>query len=677
MRGRASATCTSSMPSDGRVAERAVICGGVEPLAAALARRRAARPEPRHLARAAFVSGTRTAATRRRRSTRSLATLARARRSRRSRVPYDAFASQARSRDPARQRARSLHRSARAPRRLSRARHRRAWSATRSRRDGGLPVLGARRASEARAAHVGRAARAEVRRALRQHRSRLAKSPRRSRGHRGARAASCRGRLPARLRGSKRLRAAPRSSPRSAASSSRANDRWGFVGPRAERARRSSRASSSSGDGRPRGRRRRARTTLFRVRARGVRDQRPLARGRSRRRGAVPLPRGAAADRARRPGARCARSLGVEAVMLSPQGAQRADARALAQLLGERRGGADSRRAGGSPPARADVAVPAERRLPRARSPRRRRRGPDAVVAGDARDVGAGADARSARCSAATPRPRRARRRPSSASTTCAARRLRPPRLRRSRSSSARSGSRRAFGWFALAQRRRLGAAAPALAPGVPVRRARGARDRRARRRAARGRRGARRSSPADSGACATSASPTSSTSSTARGGPLLASGSFYFVLLVTVLWTVVNVALHVAHRRRARAPARAPDAPPAGGLPRAADRAVGGAELRHRARVEGHVPPAVRRHQRAHPRAERVFGAHVEPIAWFSRFSTAFAANVATNVWLGFPFMMVVTLGALTSVPDDVLEAARGRRRDALAARSAWSRCR
>jgi arabinogalactan oligomer/maltooligosaccharide transport system permease protein len=48
-----------------------------------------------------------------------------------------------------------------------------------------------------------------------------------------------------------------------------------------------------------------------------------------------------------------------------------------------------------------------------------------------------------------------------------------------------------------------------------------------------------------------------------------------------------------------------------------------------------------------------------VEPVSWFSHFSTAFAANVATNVWLGFPFMMVVTLGALTSIPRDVLEAA------------------
>ena len=53
------------------------------------------------------------------------------------------------------------------------------------------------------------------------------------------------------------------------------------------------------------------------------------------------------------------------------------------------------------------------------------------------------------------------------------------------------------------------------------------------------------------------------------------------------------------------------------------------------------------------------VFGTSVEPIAWFASFGTSFCANLATNVWLGFPFMMVVTLGALTAVPKVVLEAA------------------
>jgi arabinogalactan oligomer/maltooligosaccharide transport system permease protein len=48
-----------------------------------------------------------------------------------------------------------------------------------------------------------------------------------------------------------------------------------------------------------------------------------------------------------------------------------------------------------------------------------------------------------------------------------------------------------------------------------------------------------------------------------------------------------------------------------------------------------------------------------VEPISWFSQFTTAFAANLATNTWLGFPFMMVVTLGALQAIPRDLEQAA------------------
>jgi arabinogalactan oligomer/maltooligosaccharide transport system permease protein len=59
------------------------------------------------------------------------------------------------------------------------------------------------------------------------------------------------------------------------------------------------------------------------------------------------------------------------------------------------------------------------------------------------------------------------------------------------------------------------------------------------------------------------------------------------------------------------------------------------------------------------HRWAADFFGFEMEPIAWFSRFSTAFTANAATNIWLGFPFMMVVTIAALTSVPKEVLEAA------------------
>lgn len=51
------------------------------------------------------------------------------------------------------------------------------------------------------------------------------------------------------------------------------------------------------------------------------------------------------------------------------------------------------------------------------------------------------------------------------------------------------------------------------------------------------------------------------------------------------------------------------------------------------------------------------IFG--IDKVSWFSHFWTSFTANVVTNTWLGFPFMMVVTLGALQSIPQDLYEAA------------------
>lgn len=146
----------------------------------------------------------------------------------------------------------------------------------------------------------------------------------------------------------------------------------------------------------------------------------------------------------------------------------------------------------------------------------------------------------------------------------------------------------------------------------------------------------------------------------TARGGPLLTSGSFYLVLLVTVAWTISNVALHV-------------------GIGLALALVLSRPSLRLRAlyRVLLIVPWAVPSYVTAlawkgmfHRQfgavtaiilgLARALGLDLQPIAWFARFSTAFAANLATNVWLGFPFMMVVTLGALTGVSEDVLEAAK-----------------
>jgi arabinogalactan oligomer/maltooligosaccharide transport system permease protein len=145
----------------------------------------------------------------------------------------------------------------------------------------------------------------------------------------------------------------------------------------------------------------------------------------------------------------------------------------------------------------------------------------------------------------------------------------------------------------------------------------------------------------------------------TARGRPLLSSGSFYLVLLVTVAWTVLNVAFHL-------------------GIGLGVGLLLSRPVLRLKAayRVLLIIPWAVPSYVTALAwkgmfneqfgavtgiilALNDTLGTDLQPIAWFARFSTAFTANLATNVWLGFPFMMVVTIGALTSVPRDVLEAA------------------
>lgn len=128
---------------------------------------------------------------------------------------------------------------------------------------------------------------------------------------------------------------------------------------------------------------------------------------------------------------------------------------------------------------------------------------------------------------------------------------------------------------------------------------------------------------------------------------------SFYFTLAVTILWTVLNVTLHVGI-----------------GLALAVILKEPLLKLRGVYRVLLIIPWAVPNYITAlmwKGMFHRQFGAlnglleliGVEPVSWFTRFSTSFAANVATNTWLGFPFMMVVALGALQSIPQDLYEAA------------------
>ncbi len=129
---------------------------------------------------------------------------------------------------------------------------------------------------------------------------------------------------------------------------------------------------------------------------------------------------------------------------------------------------------------------------------------------------------------------------------------------------------------------------------------------------------------------------------------------NFYFTLGVTVLWTVTNVVLHVS-------------------IGLALALVLNNPAVKGRAifRVLLIVPWAVPNYITAliwKWMFNYEFGAinlvlqslGLSKVAWFgTSFWTNFFANLATNVWLGFPFMMVVSLGALQSIPGALYEAA------------------
>jgi arabinogalactan oligomer/maltooligosaccharide transport system permease protein len=50
----------------------------------------------------------------------------------------------------------------------------------------------------------------------------------------------------------------------------------------------------------------------------------------------------------------------------------------------------------------------------------------------------------------------------------------------------------------------------------------------------------------------------------------------------------------------------------------------------------------------------------NIDSIQWLSQPFQAFTACLLTNIWLGFPFMMVIALGGLQSIPRELYEAAR-----------------
>jgi arabinogalactan oligomer/maltooligosaccharide transport system permease protein len=128
---------------------------------------------------------------------------------------------------------------------------------------------------------------------------------------------------------------------------------------------------------------------------------------------------------------------------------------------------------------------------------------------------------------------------------------------------------------------------------------------------------------------------------------------SFWFTLAVTVLWTALNVLLHVTIGLFLAMVLRHP-----------------WLKLRGIYRVLLIVPWAIPNYITAliwkgmfHSQLGSINALlealGLEPVSWFSQFWTSFAANVSTNTWLGFPFMMVVCLGALQALPRELEEAA------------------
>ena len=128
---------------------------------------------------------------------------------------------------------------------------------------------------------------------------------------------------------------------------------------------------------------------------------------------------------------------------------------------------------------------------------------------------------------------------------------------------------------------------------------------------------------------------------------------NFYWTLMVTVIWTITNVSIGVS----------------VGFLLAMALNTEG---LRGKAiyRVLLILPWAIPNYITAlvwrgmfHPQfgvinqVLQMFG--MQPVAWFDGVVSSFLTGMATNGWLSFPFMMVVILGALQSIPRDMYEAA------------------
>jgi arabinogalactan oligomer / maltooligosaccharide transport system permease protein len=129
---------------------------------------------------------------------------------------------------------------------------------------------------------------------------------------------------------------------------------------------------------------------------------------------------------------------------------------------------------------------------------------------------------------------------------------------------------------------------------------------------------------------------------------------NFYWTLFITIAWTVCNVAIGVSI-----------------GLALALALNTKGLRYTNIYRVLLILPWAIPNYITAltwrgmfHKQygvinqVIQIFGG--EPVSWFDSAFTSFVTGIATNGWLSFPFMMVITLGGLQSIPQSAYEAAR-----------------
>jgi len=140
----------------------------------------------------------------------------------------------------------------------------------------------------------------------------------------------------------------------------------------------------------------------------------------------------------------------------------------------------------------------------------------------------------------------------------------------------------------------------------------------------------------------------------TTAEGTVINYQNFYWTLFITICWTTTNVLLGVTL-----------------GMLLALALNTKGLRFTNFYRVILILPWAIPNYITAliwkgmfHPQfgvinqAIQMFGG--EPVAWFDGVFSSFMTGLITNGWLSFPFMMVVILGGLQSISQDMYEAAK-----------------